>query len=118
LLRPLPVAHPEQLVWIWANSPSRNLSFAFAAYSTYAEWKSGSQAFESMSAYSPGSATLLVGNEPERVDIMRINASFFPMLGVSPEPTLPLLLQKVEGSVRGRRQSVQAGPDELPLGLV
>ena len=60
LLRPLPVAHPERLVWIWANSPSRNLSYAFAAYSTYTEWKSGTQAFESMSAYSPASATLLI----------------------------------------------------------
>ena len=28
LLRPLPVADPGRMVWIWANSPSRNLSFA------------------------------------------------------------------------------------------
>jgi putative ABC transport system permease protein len=84
LLKPLPVSDPQRLVWIWANSPARNLPFAFAAYSTYAEWKSGSAAFESMSAYSPGSATLLVGNNSERVDVMRVNASFFPMLGVRP----------------------------------
>jgi putative ABC transport system permease protein len=84
LLKPLPVANPDRLVWIWANSPSRNLNFAFAAYSTYDAWKSGSQGFESMSAYSPGSATLLIGHDPERVDILRVNASFFPMLGVSP----------------------------------
>ncbi len=84
LLRPLPVADPDRLVWIWANSPRRNLSFAFAAYSTYAEWKSGSQSFQTMSAYAPASATLLVGNEPERVDVMRVNADFFPMLGVTP----------------------------------
>jgi len=82
LLKPLPGRDPERLVWIWANSPARNLPFAFAAYSTYAEWKAGSAAFESMSAYSPGSATLLAGNNPERVDVMRVNASFFPMLGV------------------------------------
>src|SRR5215471_9042326 len=62
LLKPLPVANPDRLVWIWANSPSRNLNFAFAAYSTYDAWKSGSQGFESMSAYSPGSATLLIGH--------------------------------------------------------
>ena len=29
LLRPLPVSDPDRLVWIWANSPSRNLAFAF-----------------------------------------------------------------------------------------
>src|SRR5215469_4414799 len=82
LLRPLPVADTERLVWIWANSPSRNLVNAFTAYSTYAEWKSGSPSFESMSAYSPGSATLVDGNDAEREDVLRVNASFFPMLGV------------------------------------
>jgi putative ABC transport system permease protein len=84
LLRPLPVSDPDRLVWIWANSPSRNLSFAFTAYSTYAAWKADSTSFESMSAYSPGSATLIVNNDPERVDVLRVNASFFPMLGVRP----------------------------------
>jgi putative ABC transport system permease protein len=84
LLRPLPVSDPDRLVWIWANSPSRNLAYAFTAYSTYAEWKAGSTSFESMSAYSPGSATLIVNNDPERVDVLQVNASFFPMLGVHP----------------------------------
>ncbi|HLJ49998.1 MAG TPA: ABC transporter permease [Bryobacteraceae bacterium] len=84
LLKPLPVADPDRLVWIWANSPSRNVSYAFTAYSTYAEWKAGCPSFESMSAYAPGSATLLTDNKPERVDIFRVNASFFPMLGVRP----------------------------------
>ena len=84
LIKPLPLPDPERLVWIWANSPSRNLAYAFAAYSTYAEWKAGAPSFESMSAYSPGSTTLLAAGDPERVDLFRVNASFFPMLGVRP----------------------------------
>src|SRR5215467_7391410 len=84
LLKPLPVSDPDRLVWIWANSPSRNLTYAFTAYSTYAEWKAGSPSFESMSAYMPASATLLVNNDPERVDVLRVNASFLPMLGIRP----------------------------------
>jgi putative ABC transport system permease protein len=84
LLRPLPVSGPERLVWIWANSPSRNLAYAFTAYSTYAEWKAGSALFEAMSAYSPASASLVMDTDPERVDVLRVNASFFPMLGVHP----------------------------------
>jgi len=84
LLKPLPVSDPDGLVWIWANSPSRNLAYAFTAYSTYAEWQAGSSSFESMSAYAPASATLLVGNDAERVDILRVNATFFPMLGIDP----------------------------------
>jgi putative ABC transport system permease protein len=84
LLRPLPVSDPDRLVWIWANSPSHNLAYAFTAYSTYSEWKAGCASFESMSAYTPASATLLVHNDPERVDVVRVNASFFPMLGIHP----------------------------------
>src|ERR1700751_373080 len=59
LLRPLPVSDPDRLVWIWANSPSRDLSYAFTAYSTYAQWKAGCSSLESISAYTPASATLL-----------------------------------------------------------
>lgn len=84
LLRPLPFSDPDRLVWIWANSPSRNLAFAFTAYSTYAEWKAGCSSFESMSAYAPASATLLAGNDPERVDVLHVNATFFSMLGIHP----------------------------------
>jgi putative ABC transport system permease protein len=84
LLKPLPVADPGRLVWIWANSLSRDLAYAFLAYSTYAEWKAGSSSFESMSAYAPASATLLVGNEPERIHVLRVNATYFPMLGIYP----------------------------------
>lgn len=50
----------------------------------YAEWKAGSPSFESMSAYAPASTTLLVGDDPERIDILRVNATFFPMLGIHP----------------------------------
>jgi putative ABC transport system permease protein len=84
LLRPLPISAPDRLVWIWANSPSRNLPFAFTSYSNYAEWKAGTPSLESTSAYSPVSAALMIGNDPERVDVMRVNASFLHMLGVSP----------------------------------
>jgi hypothetical protein len=62
LFKPLPVADPERLVCIWANSPSRNRAHVFAAYSTYAEWRVGTASFESMSAYTPASATLVVGD--------------------------------------------------------
>lgn len=84
LLRPLPVSDPDRLVWIWANNPSRNLAYAFTAYSSYAEWKAGSPSLESMSAYAPVSATLLLGNAPERVDVLKVNATYFPMLGIQP----------------------------------
>ena len=84
LLRPLPVAEPDRLVWIWANSPQRNLPFAFTSYWAFSEWRAGMPSLESMSAYSPTFASLLSGNDPERVNVLLVNASFFHMLGVNP----------------------------------
>jgi hypothetical protein len=78
LLRPLPVSDPGRLVWIWADSPSRNLAYAFTAYSTFAAWREGSASFESMSAYAPASAALISSNDAERVDLLQVNAGFFP----------------------------------------
>jgi len=104
LLRPLPVSDPDRLVSIWANSPSRNLAYAFAAYSTYSEWKANCPSFESMSAYEPASATLLVGNDPERVDVLRVNATFFPMLGIHPAAGRDFLAE--EDQPGGRRVAI------------
>jgi putative ABC transport system permease protein len=84
LLRPLPVRDAGSLVWIWASNPARNLPFAFTGYGTYGDWRSQAKSFESMTAYSPGSANLVTGGEPERVDLMRVNASFLHVMGVSP----------------------------------
>jgi putative ABC transport system permease protein len=84
LLKPLSFSDPNRLVYIWGNSPSRNLAYAFVAYNTFAEWKAGCPSFESMSAYSPASATLVIGATAERMDVMRVNAGFFRMLGIHP----------------------------------
>ena len=84
LLRPLPVAEPDRLVWIWANSPRRNLPFAFTSYWAFSEWRAGMPSLESMSAYSPSFASLLVGNDPERINVLHVNSVFFYMLGVAP----------------------------------
>ena len=84
LLRPLPVSDPDQLVSILANSQSRNLAYLLPAYSTYAEWKANSPSFESMSAFASASATLLLGNDPERVNVLQVNATYFSMLRIHP----------------------------------
>jgi putative ABC transport system permease protein len=80
LLRPLPVSDPDRLVSILANSQSRNLAYLLPAYSTYAEWKANSPSFESMSAFASASATLLLGNDSERVNVLKVNATYFSLL--------------------------------------
>jgi len=85
LLRPLPYRNPEQLVTIPAQIPSMNIFGAFVEYNTYAEWwRAQSLSFQSMSAYTPWSANLTSGNEPERVFAHKVNAGFLAMIGLRP----------------------------------
>jgi putative ABC transport system permease protein len=86
LLRPLPYKDPDRLVWIWASSPTRNIPFHFFQYPDFVDWRQQARSFESMSAYFPAAATLTgpggQSHEPEWVYHLRVNASFFHMLGV------------------------------------
>ncbi len=83
LLRPLPFKDPDRLLWLWPTNPSRSFPFAFTDYSIFSEWRK-CQSLESISAYSPGSANLTTGGDPDRIALMRVNSPFFSMLGVRP----------------------------------
>ena len=83
LLRPLPYHRDAaRLVQIWGSNPSRNIPFHNVTYADALDYKQESRSFESFSAAGLGSANLLAGNEPERVELCRVNAEFFPMIGV------------------------------------
>ncbi|MFB3905423.1 MAG: ABC transporter permease [Acidobacteriota bacterium] len=82
LLRPLPFHEADRLVQIWGSSPSKGIPFHNVFHSDACEWRKQSQSFQTMSAGEPGSMNLVMGEEPERLQIWRVNASFFPMLGV------------------------------------
>ncbi len=85
LLRPLPYKEPERVVRLEAQIPSMNISGAFVEYNTYGEWwLKQSRSFESMAAFTYGSATLTSGDEPERIPLCRVSANFLSMLGLQP----------------------------------
>ena len=85
LLRPLPYRDPGRLLTIRAQIPSRNIFGAFIEYNNYGEWwRARSTSFESMAAFTPGSATLTSGSEPERLVLYRVSAGFLGMIGVRP----------------------------------
>jgi putative ABC transport system permease protein len=85
LLRPLPYRDPDRLVTIRAQIPHLNIYGAFVEYNTYGDWwRARSRSFEALSAFSPGSANLTLGNEPERVATCRVNAGFLAVAGIHP----------------------------------
>lgn len=87
VLRPLPFADPEELVWI-ANGTSENLSAQTAQVMNLAELERGSTVWQGIAGFSPfygaGDIRLGAGGEPERVTGVPVTQNFFSLLGVEP----------------------------------
>jgi predicted permease len=84
LLKPLPFRHPEKVVALWQTESAPG-SYPLTG-EDYLDWKSQNHSFEGMSLFSwPTSATLAVSGEPEGAILVRTEANFFSLLGVSPQ---------------------------------
>ncbi len=81
LLKPLPYAKPEQLVWLTQNIPMFKAEMATSI--DYWEWRDQKQLFDDVAAYSSDDFNL-VGSEPERVRVAGVTANFFRTFGLSP----------------------------------
>ena len=85
LLRPLPYPEPDRLVTIYAGIRHLNISGAFVEYNTFVDWwRPHNRSFDSMAAYSPGSAILIAGGQPQRIHTLRVSASYLSLLGARP----------------------------------
>ncbi|MCI0388497.1 MAG: ABC transporter permease [Acidobacteria bacterium] len=84
LLRPLPYPEAEQLVFLWSESPQRNIKERASAYANVADWRSQSQSFTDIAIFDPTVMTLTGAAEPEPVDIVGASANLFSLLGVAP----------------------------------
>ncbi len=83
LLRPLPFGDPERLVALRETLPDEGA--IPVAYRTYAEWRAQcGVVFESIAATADWSFNLEGEGYPERVDGMRVTASYFDVMGVRP----------------------------------
>ena len=83
LLRRLPYADPDRLVWVTEFWP--RLSNTLVPSPEYLNWRDQNQVFQTMAAYGGFGEFNLSGNgEPERIDGIGVTWNFFPMLGVCP----------------------------------
>jgi predicted permease len=88
LLRPLPFAAPEQLVWI--APPPTKCGLSCATYSTdaYDEFRVQSRSYQDVTGYfafsSPGNLSLDLGGAPIPATSIDVIANFFEVLGVQP----------------------------------
>ncbi|HLM55388.1 MAG TPA: ABC transporter permease [Pyrinomonadaceae bacterium] len=82
LLRPLPYDRPEQLVWMYEDSPDvRNRSIS---YPNFLDWRARSRSFSAMSATRGWFLTLTGMGEPESVTAGMVSAEYFDVMGTRP----------------------------------
>ncbi|HYY55999.1 MAG TPA: ABC transporter permease [Pyrinomonadaceae bacterium] len=84
LLKPLPYANADRIVWIEAVNPTQGIIRSNSSPPDFADWKNQSQVFEEMAAFVTGGAILSGGAGPERVPASFVTANFFLVLGVKP----------------------------------
>jgi predicted permease len=88
LLRPLPFAAPDQLVWI--APPPTKCGLSCATYSTdaYDEFRAQSRSYQDVTGYfafsTPGNLSLELGGAPIPATSIDVISNFFQELGVQP----------------------------------
>src|SRR5215216_3558923 len=95
LLRPLPFAEPERLVWLWDTQPQ--LPTAPASLPDFLDWKGQNQSFEHLAAFQSGSMFLDTGDGMRDTPVGLVTPETFALFRVSPilgrtftdEETLP-----------------------------
>ena len=85
LLRSLPFPEAERLVWLDGVNQTSGITESSLSMPDYLDWRSQTDAFESMAATIDGSAILSgEDGEPERVPRSAVTASFFQTIGITP----------------------------------
>ncbi|HEX8775362.1 MAG TPA: ABC transporter permease [Pyrinomonadaceae bacterium] len=84
LLRPLPFAEADRLVYLQAVNQTQGITRSNVSPPDFVDWKNQSQSFDDMAAFITGGAILSGGSEPERVPSAIVTASFFSVLGIKP----------------------------------
>jgi putative ABC transport system permease protein len=84
LLRPLPFSQPERLVRIWETRLQKGWQRASFTEANFWDVRARNKTFEDMAAFSAADWNMTGYGEPEHVDVGRVSAEFFRVLGVDP----------------------------------
>jgi predicted permease len=84
LLRPLPYANPNRLVFVWNSYPRIGLPQASVAIPDYLDRRTGAPSIEDATLFTMSSLVLAQGGEPEQLRALAVTPSFFSTLGRAP----------------------------------
>jgi putative ABC transport system permease protein len=95
LLRPLPYADSDQLVWIWGKNQSLGIAQGKLSPPDLVDFQEQSQTLEKIAGYMTLPINLTSAENPERLESVVVTNNFFQVLGV--QPTLGRDFQAEEG---------------------
>ena len=84
VFRPLPFQDPNRLVHLWETSPREGYDRSWVSLPDYLDWKRQSKAFTDLAVFRYTAENLTGESEPERIQVGRISANMFDLLGVRP----------------------------------
>src|SRR5262245_17748276 len=84
MLRPLPFADPDRLVWVAERNDRLNLATFTASVLNYLSWKEQAHSFDALGAVGFASFNLTGNGEPEQLTGGTLTPSIIPLLGVAP----------------------------------
>ncbi|HKY06420.1 MAG TPA: ABC transporter permease, partial [Blastocatellia bacterium] len=79
----LPYREPERLVMVERASPDPKFPISLWSYPKYEMLRDQNQVFESVAAFSNQDFPITGSDNPERVEVEAVSASYFPLLGVA-----------------------------------
>jgi len=82
LLRPLPYADSEEIVYMWEKLAS--FENAMVSYPNFLDWRARNRSFEDLAAFNDGSINLTGEGDPLELDMVRVSAGMFPILQAQP----------------------------------
>ena len=84
LLRPLPYADPDRLVFVWNSYPLTGLPQASVSIPDYLDRRADAPAIADATLFTQRSVSLTDGGQPEQLRSLRVTPSFFSTLGRVP----------------------------------
>ena len=82
LLRPLPFADPDRLVYILDENASKGFLHFSSSPANFLDWRAQAQSFTGMAASRGGTLTLTGSGDAQRLRALFVTPDFFPVLGV------------------------------------
>jgi putative ABC transport system permease protein len=84
ILRPVPYAHPENLVFIWETKLGAGVEDWTVALPNFKDWRDSNHSFEDLGAFHQSSMTVGGGDEPRQAWATVMSTGLFPLLRARP----------------------------------